>query len=144
MIFNKKVISDFKPHKIGLRKVLGDLEADIMEVTWKQERVTVRDVYENLRLEREIAYTTVMTVMGRLADKNILKKEVNGGAYVYTPAICHEEFCQQMVNEVLDGLFEEFAEPALSHLVDRLSREDDNKISKLEALIKEKRAKGEK
>lgn len=144
MIMKKKVISDFKPHKIGLRKVLGDLEADIMEAVWKAEKATVRDIYEQLRLEREIAYTTVMTVMGRLADKKLLKKQASGSAYLYIPTVSQEDFSKQVVSEVLDGLLEEFAEPALSHLVDRLSNEDENNISRLEALIKERRTKGEK
>lgn len=142
MFFKKKVISDFKPHKVGLRKVLGDLEADIMEIVWHEKKATVRDVYEQLRLEREIAYTTVMTVMGRLAEKKLLSKEASGSAYVYSATSTQEEFSKQIVSEVLDGLLEEFAEPALSHLVDRLSAEDEGSISRLEALIKEKRAKG--
>lgn len=142
MFFKKKVISDFKPHKNGLRKVLGDLEADIMEVVWKSGQATVREVYEQLRLERSIAYTTVMTVMGRLAEKKLLQKEPKGSAYIYIPAVSREDFQMQVVSEVLDGLLEEFAEPAMSHLVDRLSNEDDDKIARLEKLLKEKRTKG--
>lgn len=135
----KKFAADFKPQKVGLRKILGDLEADIMENVWQMNRVTVREIYEKLRLERGIAYTTVMTIMGRLAEKNLLQKETAGNAYLYTPTISREEFTQNVVNQVLDGLFDEFSEPALNHFVDRFSKEDNDKINKLEALIKEKR-----
>jgi predicted transcriptional regulator len=143
-MFFKQIISDFKPHKDGLRKVLGDLEADIMQIIWREEKSTVRDVYEKLRLQREIAYTTVMTIMGRLAEKKLLEKEQAGNAYVYRPTVSEQEFARRVVSEVLDGLLEEFAEPALSHFVDRLSNEDEQKIAKLEALIKERRSKGAK
>jgi predicted transcriptional regulator len=139
----KKFVAEFKPQKVGLRKILGDLEADIMEIIWQKDKTTVRKVYETLLLEREIAYTTVMTIMGRLADKNLLSKEAIGNAYHYTPTISRNEFAQNVVTEVLDGLFEDFAEPAISHFVDRLSRENNDKISELEALIKEKRLEGE-
>lgn len=141
-MFFKQFISDFKPHKDGLRKVLGDLEADIMKIIWQEEKSTVRDVYEKLRLQREIAYTTVMTIMSRLAEKKLLEKEQVGNAYVYRPAVSEQEFARRVVSEVLDGLLEEFAEPAISHFVDRMSNEDEQKIARLEAMIKEMRSKG--
>ncbi len=141
-MFFKQIISDFKPHKIGLRKVLGDLEVDIMQIAWQEEKSTVRDVYEKLRLKREIAYTTVMTIMSRLAEKKLLEKEESGNSLIYRPTVTEQEFAQKVVSEVLDGLLEGFAEPALSHFVDRMSNEDEQKIAKLEALIKERRSRG--
>ncbi|MDA8235263.1 MAG: BlaI/MecI/CopY family transcriptional regulator [Clostridia bacterium] len=137
-----KIAAEFKPHKIGLRKVLGDLEADIMEVVWAKEHATVREVYEQLRLQREIAYTTVMTIMGRLNEKNLLEKHPQGNAYIYSPTVSRLEFTKKIVKEVLDGLFDEFAEPAMNHLVDRLSKEKSNDIDTLEELIKQKRVEG--
>lgn len=142
-MFLKKLISDFKPHKMGYKKVLGDLEADIMKVVWNQNRVTVRDVYEQLRLEKNLAYTTVMTIMGRLAEKGLLNKEPQGNAFAYTPTISEADFAKQVVSEVLDGLLEEFAEPAISHMVDKLGSEDNEKLNTLERIIKERRLKGE-
>lgn len=137
MVF-KKLASDFKPHKIGLKKVLGDLEADIMDIVWQSEKVTVRDVYEKLRAEREIAYTTVMTIMSRLAEKKLLQKEALGNAYLYMPSMTRLEFTKQVVGEVLDGLLADFAEPAISHFVDRIGKEDENKINALEMMLKER------
>ncbi len=144
MSFLKSFISDFKPHKMGIKKVLGDLEAEIMNIVWGAGKATVREVYETLRLQREIAYTTVMTIMGRLAEKKLLNKESLGNAYVYTPTVTKEEFTRYIVSEVLDGLLEDFTEPALSHFVDRLSTEDNNKIDELEKIIQERRSKGDK
>jgi predicted transcriptional regulator len=138
-MFFDKVSADFKPHKTGLKKVLGDLEADIMEIIWQKNPASVRDVYETLRLEREIAYTTVMTIMGRLAEKELLIKSPKGNAYLYTPAISKKEFSKKVVSAVIDGLLDEFAEPALSHFIDRLSKADQNKIAELEELIKAKK-----
>lgn len=138
-MFLKNVISDFKPHKIGFKKVLGDLEADVMKIVWRAEKVTVREVHEQLCMEKALAYTTVMTIMARLADKGLLEKELKGNAFVYNPAINEKDFAQQVVTQVLDGLLEEFAEPALSHIVDKLGSEDSFKLDKLEQIIKERR-----
>jgi predicted transcriptional regulator len=59
----------FRPSEKGLRKVFGELEADIMEVIWRRGRVTVQDVWADLQKDRALAYATVKTVMNRLADK---------------------------------------------------------------------------
>lgn len=142
-MFLSKEISEFKPHKTGYRKVFGDLEADIMKIVWKSEEVTVREVFEVLNLERKLAYTTVMTIMNRLFEKNLLKRESRGNAFVYTPTVSENEFATQVVSEVLDGLLEDFADPALSHIVERLSSKDTQKLQRLEQLIQERRTKGE-
>lgn len=142
-MFWTKIFSDFKPKQQGLKKVLGELEADIMEICWNKQPVSVRDVYQELLLRREIAYTTVMTIMGRLADKGLLSKETKGNAFIYTPVMSRSEFTKKVVAQVLDGLLDEFAEPTYNHLVDRMSKEDEAKIEELEKMIKEKRSIGE-
>lgn len=142
-MFWTKIFSDFKPKQQGLKKVLGELEADIMEICWNKQPVSVRDVYQELLLRREIAYTTVMTIMGRLADKGLLSKETKGNAFIYTPVMTKNEFTKKVVAQVLDGLLDEFAEPTYNHLVDRMSKEDEAKIEELEKMIKEKRSIGE-
>jgi len=141
-MFLKKFISDFKPHKMGYKKVLGDLEAEVMKLVWKNERATVREIYDRLRLEKKLAYTTVMTIMTRLAEKGLLNKEPLGNAFVYTPTISETEFADRVVTEVLDGLLDEFAEPAISHIVDKLGSEDMSSLENLERIIKERRQKG--
>ncbi|MHB1125828.1 MAG: BlaI/MecI/CopY family transcriptional regulator [Bacillota bacterium] len=139
----KKTLGEFKPMGKGLGKVLGHLEASVMEIVWQKERASVREVYETLLLQRDIAYTTVMTIMGRLADKKILRKDKQGVAYHYSPAFTREEFTRRFVHEVLDGLLEEYAEVAFAHFVSRLQEEDETKIAKLERMIKERQLKGE-
>lgn len=51
---------------------IGSLEAAILAVVWQHDSVTVREVYETLRKRRQIAYTTVMTVMNNLVKKHLL------------------------------------------------------------------------
>ena len=57
-----------------------------MKVVWHLEKATVRDVYETLRRRRQVAYTTVMTMMKILEDKGYLKKSAVERAYVYVPS----------------------------------------------------------
>jgi len=139
----KRLVGEFKPQKKGIGKVLGHLEADVMEVIWRRGDVSVREVHEELCLKREIAYTTVMTIMSRLADKKILKKEKTGIAYQYTPVYSKEEFTGIFVGEVMDGLLEEYADFAYLHLLKRLHKHDEAAIDELEKLVKEQLRKDE-
>src|SRR4029450_10320588 len=61
-------------------------ELAIMKVVWRLDKVTVRAVYEALRENRQIAYTTVMTMMKILEEKGYLKKSAADRAHVYRPA----------------------------------------------------------
>jgi predicted transcriptional regulator len=75
---------------------LGELERAVMEQVWALSEadepwVSVRDVFEALSTTRDLAYTTVMTVMGRLADGGLLLKERSGRAHLYTAAGSREE-----------------------------------------------------
>jgi len=137
----KKYSFTFDPNKRGLRKILGDLETDIMEIVWKREQVTVRQVYERLKNRRSIAYTTVMTVMSRLADKGLLEKIKEGAAFVYRATSSREEFTQSTVKKVISELLEDFTAPAISQFVESLGDEQPEKMEELARLIKEKRRK---
>lgn len=103
--------ASFRFNQKGLRKFLGDLEVDIMELVWKtaDPTVTVREIYELLRRQREIAYTTVMTTMVRLAEKGILRiVDKSGLANCYTPEQTKEEFVGGVVSKVLGIFMDEF------------------------------------
>jgi predicted transcriptional regulator len=129
----------FDPQKKGLRKILGDLEADVMEVIWARGRATVHDVHERLAADRELAYTTVMTVMSRLADKGLLEKWKDGAAYVYVPAASKEEFTRRTVGTVLSELLDDFTAPVMSQFVDFMGEQDEAVIEALAKAIEEKR-----
>jgi len=105
-------ISVFRPDRPGIRKVLGDLEAEIMELIWARqpgEGITVRDVFAILYQQRQIAYTTVMNTMTRLAKKQFLRVEKQEQAYVYTPTLTEQEFITRFVSRILEDLFVSFA-----------------------------------
>lgn len=109
--------------KLKFGRGLGPLEARIMDVVWRREQVTVREVLNALIAEGrpEIAYTTVMTVMGNLAEKGLLESTLAGRAHVYTPTMTRGEFVCSQVRAILDTLLDSFTEPTLSYFVERLS-----------------------
>ncbi len=127
----------FRPSEKGLRKVFGELEADVMEVIWRRGRVTVQDVWGELRKSRELAYATVKTVMNRLAEKGYLRRRDTERAHSFEPVMDREAFLRRVSDEVLEGLFVDFGEPIRTHLVEALKARDLVGIERLEALIRE-------
>ena len=114
------------------KETLTDLELEIMKIVWDFNQATVRDVYEQLRARRQVAYTTVMTTMRILERKGHLKVSRADRAYVYRPARPRQRVLAEMVQEFVDRVFGGAAEPLIQHLVrDRhLSEEDLREIAK--------------
>lgn len=125
----------FSPTKDGLVKVLGPLETDIMRLLWQDKRSTVKKIHRKLSQQREIAYTTVMTTMSRLAEKGVLNRHREGLAYVYTPAISEDEFIAMVVRQVLDGLLEDYSEMATDYMVDYLAKNNPGELRRLQKVV---------
>jgi predicted transcriptional regulator len=112
-------ITVFWPDRPGIRKVLGNLEAEIMELIWARpagQGTTVREVFEILYEQRRIAYTTVMSTMTRLAKKKFLRVEKHEQTYVYTPTVTEQEFIARFVSRILEDLFISFSGATLAGL----------------------------
>lgn len=95
--------------------------------------VTVRDVYEALREQRTIAYTTVMTTMKTMEARGHLKKRIMGRAHVYQAVEPQKRAMRKIVKDFLDRLFNGSAEPLLAHLVEerRLSEKDLEALARM-------------
>lgn len=132
----KRILADFKPGEQGLNKVLGNLESEVMDIVWlKGEEVTVRDVYEVLASKRKLAYTTIMTIMVRLAEKGILVSRKDGKTLYFLPAMSRQDFTASVVGDVVDSLLEDFAEDAMTHFLSRVKKSDKATIQRLEKLL---------
>ncbi len=129
----------FNPSKDGITKVLGPLEAEIMQVIWQLGRATVSEVHRVLLSKRDIAYTTVMTTMSRLSQKNVLKRERKGMSYLYSPAMPESEFAGAVVKSVLDSLFSEFGDSAFKYLVSYIQDSDESRIAQIEEALKNRK-----
>lgn len=115
------------------RKVLTEGELEIMKVIWDLGPSTVRQVYEALRERRQIAYTTVMTMMKILEEKGHLVRTRQDRAHVFRPAEPRQRVIASMVNEFLSRVFEGSARPLVLGLLRerKLSPEDLAEISRM-------------
>ena len=119
-------------------QVLTEQELEIMKIVWQHEDATVRDVYEELRSRRRIAYTTVMTMMNILEQKGHLKKARQERAYLYRATRPKTQVLQEMVRDFVGRVFDGAAQPLLVHLVQD-QKLDDNDLQELRRMVREQK-----
>jgi predicted transcriptional regulator len=101
----------------------GELEAVIMQRVWDHGRpVTVRELFDELVLQRAIAYTTVMTTMDNLHRKGWLARAKEGKAYRYTATASREEYSARLMREALDDGGD--TQAVLTHFVAQMDGEE--------------------
>lgn len=115
---------------------LGVRELGIMKVVWKLGDASVREVYETLRKERPVAYTTVMSMMTTLEVKGYLKRRPDGRAFRYRPARPEQRVISAMVRDFVDRVFDGASRPLLAHLVTKGQLTDEER-EELRRLIDE-------
>jgi BlaI family penicillinase repressor len=109
-------------------------ELAIMKVVWTLERATVRDVFDQLRASRPVAYTTVLTMMKILEQKGYVTKTRDERAFVYRPARPRQQVIGGMVREFVDRVFDGASRPMLLHLVRQTKLSDKDRKALLRAI----------
>jgi len=113
-------------------------ELAIMKVLWQRERATVREVYEELRKQRPLAYTTVLTMMGILEHKGYVKKIAGARAYIYSPTRPQEQVVGGLIKDFVGRVFDGSAQPLLVHLLEN-EKLSGQELQDLRKLLREKR-----
>lgn len=110
------------------RRPDGALERDVMNVLWRADGpLTPAEVLE--QLDVDLAYTTVMTVLGRLHDKNRAYREARGRAFAYSAAVSESELAAQQMNAALSSATDRVG--ALGGFVGVLSTGDRAELRRL-------------
>jgi predicted transcriptional regulator len=124
----------------SLETLLGPLEQDVMDVVWRLGDATVRDVHAELAGAREIAYTTVMTTMARLARKGVLLRDTADLAHRYRPVLSRDQYARGAVGDVLAWLLDRYPEPAVAYLADVVEDLDDLTLEQLREAVARRRS----
>lgn len=97
--------------------VTGELEQAVMDILWSRpDALSVRDVHELISADRDLAYTTVMTVLDRLAKKGAAVRSLDGRAWFYRPARSRVAEVRTEVEELLSRLSAEERREVLAAL----------------------------
>jgi predicted transcriptional regulator len=128
-------VRSFRLDARGLERVLGELEAAIMESLWERGRATIREVTEHLSMQRVLTFNTVMTVMNRLVDKGLLVRAKAGRQHVYRPALDRGAFLTEVAHAIARGLVGDMSEYAVPQFAAAVAESDPAKLDELEQLV---------
>jgi predicted transcriptional regulator len=117
---------------------LGDLQLRIMKVLWARGEATVAEVHKAVAGERDLAYTTVATMLRKMEARGLVKHRLEARSFIYAGAIAAAAVSQGMADHLLERLFEGSLADMVRHLLNtrEVSREE---LSKLEKLIAERK-----
>lgn len=92
---------------------LGQLEKQVMDIIWEQSPCSARDVLTKLRTEKQLAYTTVATILQRLYDKKLLNRKEDKAGYIYSPKLSKEQYSKKIAKSFLNKFIDSFGDTAI-------------------------------
>ena len=117
--------------------LLGELEAEIMHFMWELEVATVTRVVRLISYRRNIAYTTVMTVMGHLVDKGLLSRKSDGKRYTYEVAQTRDQFLRKASQERVRKVLNDFGDLAIAGFMGEITKSSPNRLEEIKGLLEE-------
>jgi len=124
---------------MAIKSELGPLELAIMQLMWKNQSSTVREIYEELKEQRKIKITTVSTTMNRLYEKGLLNREMKTGKggifYIYHVKTTKDGFEKKTSKTHANQLFRTLGSTATLRIIEELSKKYNEE--ELDKLLKE-------
>lgn len=109
----------------------GELQVQIMSALWRIGEGTVEQVRTSLPPRYRGAYTTVQTVLNRLADRGLLKRRKAGHALVYVPRVSEARYVSRSIETALASASSEARQAALAELIGGMDREQLSELQRL-------------
>jgi predicted transcriptional regulator len=118
------------------------LELEILKVLWERGPLPTRDIRDALasgEAARDLAHTSVITMLNIMVDKGYLDRTKSGVAYTFSPRVQREDVSGGMLDDLVDRVFSGSAASLMLSLLERADL-DDEEIRQLRALIRRKGA----
>ena len=101
---------------------LGELEKQIMDIVWKCNECSGRDVLTKLKKNRKLAYTTVATILQRLYEKGLLIRKEKRIGYVYSAKLSKEKYTKNFSSSFLKRFINSFGDTAIASFADSIEK----------------------
>jgi predicted transcriptional regulator len=111
-----------------------ELELEILKVVWRLGPASVRQVRDALAGFRDLAYTSVMTIMTIMTRKGYLRRTKTEGGYVYRPRITEQSTTRRMLRDLVDRAFDGSAAALMLNLLES-GKVDPDELKRLRDVI---------
>lgn len=123
----------------GFAKVLGDLEARVMQAVWRiGAPASAREVHERVTRDHKVELLTVITVLNKLVAKGLLSRAKRDDLFHYQAKLSEPEFMVHASRKVVEGILSLAPDAVAASLVDVLAERDPEQLAELAKLIRKK------
>ncbi|MEX2154217.1 MAG: BlaI/MecI/CopY family transcriptional regulator [Gemmatimonadaceae bacterium] len=123
----------------GLAKVLGDLEARVMQTVWRiGAPASAREVHERVTRDHKVELLTVITVLNKLVTKGLLSRAKRDELFHYQARLSEQEFMTHASRKVVEGILSLAPDAVAASLVDVLAERDPDQLAELAKLIRKR------
>lgn len=116
----------------------GDLEAAVLDALWEHGELSTPAAYELVGIPRGLAYTTILTILQRLAKKRLLARRQGGRSHIYSPALTREQFAERR-GEFLAAALVEVGSAGVGAFLSEMQRLDPEAVAQLRKQLGAKR-----
>lgn len=121
----------------GLAKVMGDLEAKVMQAVWKiGEPASSREVHERVARRHKVELLTIITVLNKLVAKGLLARAKRDDLFHYEARLTEDEFMTLASRRVVEGILSLGPDAVAASMVDVLADQDPSQLAELARLIR--------
>lgn len=115
-------------------KLLTEVELELMTILWRLGEGSVAEVIEQLPKGRDLAYTSVSTILRILEQKDVLKTRKEGRGHIYIPVLTKSDYEAKTVRHVVDRIFDGTPVALVRQLLDSVEV-DEKEIAEIKKLI---------
>ena len=103
-------------------KQLSELEQEVMNIVWELDECSVRNVLQRINKNRNLAYTTVATILQRLHEKGLVERKSDGIAFLYSPKLSKESYSKNLVQSFINKFFASFGDVAVASFAQSIDK----------------------
>ena len=122
-------------------KQLSELEQETMGIVWELQNCSVRDVLKKITQTRQLAYTTIATILQRLYEKGLVKRKEDGAVIFYSPKISKEIYSRSMVQNFMSKFINSYGDAAMASFAESIEELPRSKREYFLKLLTEHEAK---
>jgi predicted transcriptional regulator len=117
---------------------LSVFEQQVMDIVWRRKRqCSIREIFEEIQKERDVAYTTVATMVQRLYDKRLLARREDGKGYVYLPKLTKKSYAKRIARSFFAHFFNAYGDIALASFAESIEDLPEEKRAYLLDLLEQ-------
>ena len=113
-------------------------ELELLRVLWEKGPATVRELHDEVNLQRTVGYTSVLKILQIMAEKGLVDREESGKAHIYRAAASQEETQNQLLRDLSERLFSGSAAQLAMHAL-AMQPASAEELDEIRTLIEQKR-----